>query len=577
MTNCIVFIATSWGTRYGGINSFNYDLCIALAKLKELDLSIICIVNEGTASDIQDAHRLGVALIPSPLQNDPKLDIDAISERLQSRSYEPEWIIGHDVHTEPRASELSKRLEARFAVFHHMDYSAYKSIQVTDDQEYVENQKEILRKAEVVFAIGPKLGISARHKLHAEAKKNVVEILPGLTENMEIENDLPEKFSAITLGRIDPDTDLLKQTSLAIASFATAVNTPGNPLRDDPELTIIGFQGNDNRDYNFAKEVLAKHTDHHIALHLWKFEEERTKLFQHLCNQTVCMILSVHEGFGLVGLEAISAEVPIILSENSGLYLAIKELLGGTGTGCLFSIRIPAPNGREKYNKNSAKQISEILLKVNSPGNDAKRNARSLKQQLEECWTWENTAKNVLSKLTLSLPQNVRSFTVLQPPVEMSALETLISKSQEINERQLTMDGVKSEVLQYDPNIDEALRWLSGSRVLAENIARQVLKTYKDIGQEMQEDSERLDDFHWELQELIGQLHDSLVTRGSVKTKGYKVLDNPSIPQSVNHSDIYVSALEMLKNELPPYMTEEVQKDLEPRIDYLAKKLRSII
>ena len=90
MTNCIVFIATSWGTRYGGINSFNYDLCVALAKLKELDLSIICIVNEGTASDIQDAHRLGVALIPSPLQNDPKLDIDAISERLQSRSYEPE-------------------------------------------------------------------------------------------------------------------------------------------------------------------------------------------------------------------------------------------------------------------------------------------------------------------------------------------------------------------------------------------------------------------------------------------------------------------------------------------------------
>jgi hypothetical protein len=46
MSECIVFFATAWGSHYGGINSFNYDLCKALAKLTAPSLSVVCIVED---------------------------------------------------------------------------------------------------------------------------------------------------------------------------------------------------------------------------------------------------------------------------------------------------------------------------------------------------------------------------------------------------------------------------------------------------------------------------------------------------------------------------------------------------
>jgi len=35
LTNGLFFIADGWGATKGGINAFNYDLCIALGKIAE--------------------------------------------------------------------------------------------------------------------------------------------------------------------------------------------------------------------------------------------------------------------------------------------------------------------------------------------------------------------------------------------------------------------------------------------------------------------------------------------------------------------------------------------------------------
>ncbi|MBD1919777.1 glycosyltransferase family 4 protein [Microcoleus sp. FACHB-831] len=400
MSECLVFLATAWGTRHGGINSFNYDLCKALAKLLaklgHSDLKVVCIVDEGKkANEGQDAQESGVELLIVSPSDDLDSHIDNIRGRLLMSEMKPKWVIGHDVKTGLRAIELSKYYQVSVAVFHHMDYASYKSLQVKNDEHYVVSQREILSAAHTVFAVGPKLKELARDIVGE--KISVIEVLPGLAD---IEAWItPSRFSAITFGRLEQENNLLKQTSLAVASFAQAVGTPGNSLNADAELTVIGFKGEEDEEYQLLNSIVEKYTDIHIPLHPWQYNQNRAKLFEHLRRQTVCMMLSIHDGFGLTGLEAISAEVPLILSMNTGLYVAVKNTLGGAGIGCLHPVEVRRPPQGQEYNDKSVEDVAKVLLKIAKHKAEEKENAKSLKKQLSELWTWENTARKLLKGL----------------------------------------------------------------------------------------------------------------------------------------------------------------------------------
>lgn len=482
MSKCLVFIATAWGSRYGGINSFNYDLCVALAKLAKSDLNIVCIVSESKDGDKQDAEETGVTLICLKNQEE---EIEILPSLLKDKDIKPAWIIGHDVHSEPRASKLSKYLNIPLALFHHMDYAAYKSLEVLDDEIYVAKQKQTLRKAKIIFAVGPKLLTSAR-KLCGKTADKIIEVLPGLRNDLETESALPEKFHAITLGRLEAKTDLLKQTSLAVAGFANAVSTNGYPLGHEPELTVLGFQNDEEEDRRLLKSIAKEYTDDFISYHLWSFKEKRAELFEHLCGQTACMMLSLHEGFGLVGLEAISAEVPLILSENSGLYRAIKTTLGGEGLGCLFPIRVSVPNEGEKYHRNSAKEVSSIILRINSDKKDAKENAVSLKQKLAPFWAWEKAARAVLNGLGLEDEEaNSAASTELLPtqsrsnPIQDSALnDSSVPIAPQLDEDEKQLSSLHH---QESPQLRIVSNQSVSSKAEIPNLRKEVLNLKRDI------------------------------------------------------------------------------------------------
>jgi len=400
MSECLVFLATAWGTRNGGINSFNYDLCKALANLLaksgHSDLKVVCIVDEGKKADEgNDAQKSGVELLIISPSDDLDSDIENIRARLLLSEMNPKWVVGHDVKTGLKAIELSKYYKVSVAVFHHMDYASYKSLQVKNDEHYVVSQREILSAADTVFAVGFKLKELARDIVGE--KIPVLEVLPGLAD---IEAwATPFRFSAITFGRLEQENNLLKQTSLAVASFAQAVATPGNSLNADAGLTVIGLKGEEDEEYELLYSIVEKYTDIHIPLHPWQYNQDRAKLFDHLRRQTVCLMLSIHDGFGLTGLEAISAEVPLVLSKNTGLYVAVKNTLGGAGIGCLHPVEIRRPLQGKEYNDKSVEEVAKILLEIAKNKAEAKENAKSLKKQLSELWTWENTARQLLKGL----------------------------------------------------------------------------------------------------------------------------------------------------------------------------------
>ena len=168
----------------------------------------------------------------------------------------------------------------------------------------------------------------------------------------------------------------------------------------DPGLIVIGLSNEEIDSGNQSLKSLGEnYAKRAVSICGWTYNENREELFNELRGKTVCMMLSIHEGFGLVGLEAISAEVPLILSKNTGLYNAIDQELGGEGTGCLYHVDISGSYGDKSFQNTDIEQVENCLYKIANDKAKAKLNAKKLKEKLSELWTWENTARQVFTEL----------------------------------------------------------------------------------------------------------------------------------------------------------------------------------
>lgn len=416
MEECIVIFATAWGSRHGGINSFNYDLCKHLAKLKGTNRrKVFCIVDE----NVENESDQEVTLISLRFTGSFPGYISNITDILTGRKLEAICAIGHDMYTGERAIKMSERLKIPAAVFHHMDYEAYKTSNAEIDKKKIIDQGNLLQKADVVFAVGPKLEVSAIDKVRVSEKTRVVRIQPGLAD-VEPLSTMPGNFSAITFGRVKEETRILKQIDLAVASFGKALGNQAEVLPGEPRLYILGITQEEIEKREKTFEPIVQQQSHKLAcVHEWPYEDDKSTLLEKLRQQSVCMMLSAHDGFGLTGLEAISAGVPLILSENTGLYQALTnpENEGGLGLHYPYSVKISGLYTENYADENSLNAESDIDMVVKnlykiaknngrlgrsgSPGESgrAKLDALKLREDVGKSWTWEKTASQVLGEI----------------------------------------------------------------------------------------------------------------------------------------------------------------------------------
>jgi glycosyltransferase involved in cell wall biosynthesis len=431
MREKIIFLATGWGSKYGGINAFNEDLSSALASLLSERYEVLSAVLSGGEADLLSARQKGVELINLEMASTEVFDSHAVRQMLSmltsGRGLNVTWWIGHDVFTGPAAVEASQTSkEGRTAIIHHMDYEAYESykgVDGTTTREKIEKQRRALSAADLVFGVGPKLTDSAREKTAGGDRPAVTELIPGLAE-IEGVGTL-KRFSAITFGRLGRTTDRIKQTRLAVAAFADAKGPHHDHLGNDSSITIIGLSHDTSDDerselVNLAEEIAGKA----IQIHGWPFLEDREKLFDHLRRQSVCLMLSLHEGFGLAGWESVAAEVPLIVSKNSGLYETIDKLLGGMGTGCLTAVEILGSMSAHSYQTKDVKTVSSAIIEVRNRGDKAKLDAKLLKRLLARFCTWRSTAATLASACELEVTENLADIVIARwnPEVLMDAL-----------------------------------------------------------------------------------------------------------------------------------------------------------
>jgi glycosyltransferase involved in cell wall biosynthesis len=409
----IIAFATQWGSKYGGINTFNTDFLSAFGYAYHAHVQVICIVTDADDHEIEAAKKTHVTLVKLPYkpkdkvfaENQATAAVDELNK--QSIQFEPAstvWL-GHDRISGNAAIHAAKLAGGRSALIHHMSYDLYEAFAENSKLAYSkqQEQKALFKQADALLAVGPLLRDALTDLVNGNAKP-VHMIIPGLAEITP--KPTPNFFTAFLSGRLDEGAAKIKQGHLGVAAFATAVkeaNASSAPksLVSNAKMVLRGVdfessqqygkdqtQTNPESDLNVFAEDYAGQV---INLHALPYTQDREELYDNLSAASVALMPSWHEGFGLVAWEAIAAGVPVIVSQNSGVYQFVHEFLKqnhpGSEQGLITSINVGASTKSPFF---SEQDLSQLISKITAIANDpkaARARATSLREKLS-AYTW---------------------------------------------------------------------------------------------------------------------------------------------------------------------------------------------
>ncbi|HMH53619.1 MAG TPA: glycosyltransferase family 4 protein, partial [Candidatus Acidoferrum sp.] len=405
----LVALATAWGPKQGGINSFNYDFVKALGVAFHDAVAVYCVVPNPTDDEIRDARNAFVTLVR--LQNPPQSEaLESVHAaeivRCLSGVVDADTVwVGHDLFTGEAAVEAAAQTHSQAAVINHMSYLAYKAFQsgAQHARDKSERQRAVFTRAKWLFGVGPLLRDDLSDLVRGSSPYVIV---PGLPDLEPIEP--PKRWTVVLFGRLNPETDRIKQGRLGVAAFARAcrdaLNQAGLPeILRNARLKLFGVDATDETE---LRAFAAEQADAVLDIHPLPFETDRAILLRELAEASVALMPSWHEGFGLVGWEAIGARVPLVLSTNSGLYRFLEESLAGAGTGCVKGVHIRgSEDPTAPYQERDVIAIADALKDLASNRDRAARNAAKLRELLSE-FTWARCARQFVRDIGWELEQD---------------------------------------------------------------------------------------------------------------------------------------------------------------------------
>ena len=421
-----MLLATAWGPKFGGINAFNMDFAIGLAKHLKGAGKVFCAVLSPTENDIGDAlkHSVTLLAVDRPT-NSPGYDQSWALDVWQKFQTEHPgekiaWWVGHDVTTGWAAVQGPRVAagEGQSALIMHMNYADYQSykggIGERAHQKEIE-QRRLFTSADHCFANGPLL----RDALKDIVNTDVTMLIPGLAEVTTIPSS--HRLHLITFGRMDRESDRIKQGSLAVAAFGSAIKQAwsivGLPekLRDNPQMRVVGINESGGEEERALKRLIADRADRQVNLMALRFDEDRTALFEELGRANISLMLSWHEGFGLTGWEALAAEVPLIVSQQTGLWQLLKETLGERlARGHVRAIDVRGREGEDdstNFRPEDEALVRDAIIEIAADIQSARNSAAKLKRELKEklICTWEYTAEQFCRGLASRQPDDAVS------------------------------------------------------------------------------------------------------------------------------------------------------------------------
>ncbi|XP_022802705.1 uncharacterized protein LOC111340175 [Stylophora pistillata] len=377
----VTILASEWGSSKGGLSTINRELAIELAKWPEVQITLF--MPQCSEEDKQAALDHKIRIVKA--ERRPGYD------ELEWLSFPPDHlkvdvIVGHGVKLGRQAQVIRKLHNCKWVQVVHTDpeeLGMFKSYQnpISTGEKKHKAEVELCEMADFVVGVGPKLSEAFRSYLRwCKKDQTILDITPGVFhEFVNIEHAANERewCSVLVFGRGDAEDFQLKGFDIAGSAVAEL---------DNARLIFVGAPEGKHEE---IKERFEKCGVPKSRLKIRSFLDCRESLRKLFYEVDLTLMPSRTEGFGLTGLEALSAGVPVLVSSNSGFGKALSQTPYRSPFGSSFVINSEDP-------KVWAAEMKNIWTKDRQ---QRLQEAKVLRTCYESKYSWSNQCKFLVDKM----------------------------------------------------------------------------------------------------------------------------------------------------------------------------------
>ncbi|XP_022808634.1 uncharacterized protein LOC111345616 [Stylophora pistillata] len=285
-------------------------LAVQLAKYPNVEVSVF--LPECSEEDRRNATSLKIQLIEA----DKLSGFEPILWLLSlPRNHDVDCAIGHGVHLGRQIQLIKRNKDCRWIqVVHsvHEEEGMYKDI--FEGERLQQTEVELCQMADEVVAIGPKVAEAyTRYLSFAKEEETILDLTPGVFSeffNVVQATDERKTFCVLVIGSGDSCKDFnVKGFNMAAEAI---------PELKDPSYKLKFLYSPKEKGEEIAEKLL-QHGISRNQLIVRNLDDNREALANLFREVDLAIMPSRTEGFGLPGLEALSAGLPVLVSGNSGL------------------------------------------------------------------------------------------------------------------------------------------------------------------------------------------------------------------------------------------------------------------
>ena len=373
----VTLLATEWGSSKGGLSTLNRELAKGLAQ--QPNVSVTILVPNYNESEKVEARKHKVNLA-TPEKIAGMVPITSLS--FPRKDHKIDIVVGHGQKIGPPAQAIASQRNCKRVHIVHTNseelamFKKYPQA-ISEGEEKHQVEVNLCKTADVVLAIGPKLTDTTLASLRRYSM-DVVSLTPGIfSEFSELKQASAElaHFRVLVFGRSDPEDFELK-------GYGTAAQAVADLKDNSYRLIFVGAQ------YGKGDEVKNSLIESGILPHqltVRGYIESRQELSELFCEADLAIMPSRTEGFGLAALEALSAGLPILVSDNSGFGEALSDVPNG-------SMSVVDSYDMEKW-KEAIRQAKE------KPRHIRLKDASDLRANYGEIYNWGEQCADIVKRM----------------------------------------------------------------------------------------------------------------------------------------------------------------------------------
>ena len=360
----------------GDLSTINRELAIQLAKHSNVEVSVF--LPECNEEDRNDAARHHVQLVEA----EKGIGWNPVDWLINvPDGHVMDCVVGHGVSLGKQVQFIRKHHHCKWIQVVHSapeELGMYKSIPQGGQLQKAE--LELCKMADQIIAIGPKLADAYKHYLRGSKKdQNVFDLTPSIfSEFLNVEQATEEgsTFSVLVIGSGDSCEDFI------LKGFDVAAQAVAELKDKSYKLKFVGAPR--GKEGEIADKLLQHGIDRNQLI-VRSFSDSREVLANLFCESDLAIMPSKTEGFGVSALEALSAGLPVLVSGNSGLGEALKEVPQGSQ----FVVDSEDPKEWAKKIKVVQQTKREVRLSE----------SRLLRENYQEKYSWEKPIRCLVERM----------------------------------------------------------------------------------------------------------------------------------------------------------------------------------